>query len=141
MYLVFIDAVDHPMTSTTVLSGTPRMSRTVAAVSRIVKPRIPYTGLAEQVLPVVVVTARVDRLPVGLGEHPTAIMPLGPRVLAHVAKVHHGVVLGFSVSVRRGELIFAWVGGTVTGVDAGVVVSPEQVSLGAGECGAMGRGR
>jgi hypothetical protein len=34
------------------------------------------------------------------------------------------------VSVRRGELIFAWVGGTVTGVDAGVVVSPEQVSLG-----------
>ena len=34
------------------------------------------------------------------------------------------------MSVRRGELIFAWVGGTVTGVDAGVVVSPEQVSLG-----------
>jgi hypothetical protein len=34
------------------------------------------------------------------------------------------------VSVRRGELIFAWVGGTVTGVDAGVVVSPEQVWLG-----------
>jgi hypothetical protein len=34
------------------------------------------------------------------------------------------------VLVRRGELIFAWVGGTVIGVDAGVVVSPEQVSLG-----------
>jgi hypothetical protein len=32
--------------------------------------------------------------------------------------------------VRRGELIFVWVGGTVTGVDQGVLVSSEQVSLG-----------
>jgi hypothetical protein len=78
MYRFFIDSVDQPMT---VRSGTPRLQDRRCGVPGVVQARIPNTCLAEQLLPVVVIAPGIDRLPVRLGEHPAAFLPLGSSVL------------------------------------------------------------
>src|SRR6266480_8007954 len=51
-------------------------------VACVVQPRLANPGLFEQSLPLVLITAWVYRLAVRLGEHPAALVPLGPSVLS-----------------------------------------------------------
>ena len=50
-------------------------------MASVVKPGLSYASLGQEILPVLHVAARVDRLAVRLGGHPTAFLPYGPGVL------------------------------------------------------------
>jgi hypothetical protein len=75
-YRFAIAALDHPMIAMAVVVGTPSMSSTVAAVCRASWSRASRRPACfQQPLPLVVISVRVKRATVRLGEDPPLVMP------------------------------------------------------------------